>query len=87
MADASANFTTTKPVLSSTPQNEPKFYTFDDVIRQRAVDLDQVPLVAYPKTKTGVTDYEHFTGAHLNRLIDGAAKALLNSGIEPIVRP
>lgn len=64
---------------------EKKLYTFDDVIRERAEYLDQVPLIAYPKTKDGVDDYEFFTGKELNRLVDGAAKALIGMGIEPVV--
>ena len=61
-------------------------YTFDEIIRQRAVDEDQSPLIAYPKTRLGITDYELFTGRHLDRLVDGAAKALMKAGVEPVVR-
>jgi hypothetical protein len=60
-------------------------YTFDEVICERASDEDQSPLIAYPKFKLGITDYEHFTGKQLNRLVDGAAKALLKSGVRPLV--
>jgi hypothetical protein len=65
--------------------DERTMYTFDDIIRQRAIDEDQSPLIAYPKTKLGVTDYELFTGEHLNRLVDGATKALIKAGIPPVV--
>ncbi len=68
------------------PKEEKKLYTFDDVIRERAEDLEQVPLIAYPKTSDGVDDYEFFTGKELNRLVDGAAKALIGMGIQPVVR-
>lgn len=80
----------------SEPQREPalrpnveenKLYTFDDVIRERAEDPEQVPLIAYPKTRDGVSDYEFFTGRELNRLVDGAAKALIGMGVEPVVSP
>ena len=60
--------------------------TFDELIRQRAVDEDQNPLVAYPATRLGVDNYEHFTGRELNRLVDGAAKHLLRQGFKPVVR-
>jgi hypothetical protein len=60
--------------------------TVDQLIRQRAIDVDQTPLLAYPKSPLGVGDYEHFTGVHLNRLVDGAAKALIEAGIKPVVR-
>lgn len=61
-------------------------HTFDQVIRERAVDIDQSPLIAYPKSKFGITDYELFTGKDLDRLVDGAAKALIKSGLIPFVR-
>jgi acyl-CoA synthetase (AMP-forming)/AMP-acid ligase II len=57
----------------------------DDLIRERAVDEDQTPLLSYPKSKLGITDYEFFTGKDLNRLVDGAAKALIKRGIKPVV--
>ena len=59
--------------------------TIDQLLRQRAVDTDQTPLLAYPKTPLGVDDYELFTGAYLNKLIDGVAKVFLEAGIEPVV--
>lgn len=61
-------------------------YTYDEVIRSRALDEDQVPLVAYPKSKLGIADYEFFTGKQLDRLVDGAAKALIKSGLRSLVR-
>jgi hypothetical protein len=60
-------------------------HLLDDLIRQRAVDEDQTPLLAYPKPKLGITDYEFFTGRKLNRLVDGAAKALIKRGIKSVV--
>lgn len=60
-------------------------HTFDELIRERALDEDQTPLIAFPKTKLGIDDYEVFSGRELNRLVDGAAKALIKAGIEPVV--
>ncbi|KUJ18954.1 putative NRPS-like enzyme [Mollisia scopiformis] len=71
------------PVLRAKLE-EKKLYSFDDVIRERAEDLEQVPLIAYPKTTDGVDDYEFFTGKELNRLVDGAAKALIGMGVQPV---
>jgi hypothetical protein len=62
-----------------------KIYTFDQLIRQRAKDEDQTPIFAYPKTRLSVTDYELITGKKLNQLIDGAAKALIQNGLPPVV--
>jgi hypothetical protein len=42
--------------------------------------------LAYPKSKAGITDYEFFTSQKLNRLVDGAAKALIRLGVKPVVR-
>jgi hypothetical protein len=59
--------------------------TFDELLLERASDVDQVPLIAYPKTKHGVDDYEFFTGSQLDRLVDGAVKSLLEEGVEVVV--
>jgi hypothetical protein len=63
-----------------------EFLTFEQLLRQRTVDSDQTPLLAYPKTRLRVSDYELVTGATLNRFVDGAAKALLESGFPPAVK-
>jgi hypothetical protein len=66
---------------------QPKIiHTFDEVIRERGNDEDQNPLIAYPRSKQGITDYELFSGRQLDLLVDGAAKRLLEAGIEPLVR-
>ncbi len=62
-----------------------EIFTFDQLLRQRAVDTDQTPLLAYPKSWLGINDYELVTGAELNRFVDGAAKALLRRGFKPVV--
>lgn len=64
------------------PQDD--ILTFDRLLRQRAIDADQSPLIAYPKSRQGVTDYELLTGATLHRLVDGAAKCLLELGFKPV---
>ena len=56
----------------------------DDLIRQRATDSDQVPLLAFPKSERGITDYEEFTGQHLDRFIDQAAKYYVRCGLKPV---
>ncbi|KAI9743887.1 MAG: hypothetical protein M1818_002621 [Claussenomyces sp. TS43310] len=71
-------------IATSDSAKEGLLYTFDDIVRQRAIDDDQSPLIAYPKTRSGVSDYEFFTGKDLNRLVDGAAKSLIAAGIEPV---
>ncbi len=56
----------------------------DDLIRQRAADSDQTPLLAFPKFERGITDYEKFTGQDLDRFIDQAAKYYVRCGLEPV---
>jgi hypothetical protein len=70
--------------LSQQPK-ESLFHTYDEVIRQRAVDSDQSAVIAYPKTRLGITDYELFSGRDLNRMVDGAAKSLIKAGLSPVV--
>lgn len=65
---------------------EDKIWTLDQLLRQRAIDEDQTPLVAFPKTRQGITDYELITGASLNRFVDGAAKCLIRKGFLAVVR-
>ena len=60
-------------------------YTLDDLIRQRAIDVDQSPLFAFPKSQQPPIEYEYFTGKQLNRLVDGAVKSLVKSGVKPVV--
>jgi hypothetical protein len=72
--------------MAVTTPEDAGIYTFDQLLRQRAVDPDQTPLVAYPRTPQGVDDYELVPGATLDRFVDGAAKALLEAGLEPVVR-
>lgn len=62
-----------------------KIWTLDQLLRQRAIDEDQTPLIAFPRTRQGYTDYEPITGANLNRFVDGAAKCLIEKGFQPVV--
>lgn len=73
-----------EPVLRPRMEKE-KPCIFDDVILERAEDEEQVPLIAYPKTKDGVDDYEFFTGRKINIMVDGAVKALMSIGVSPVV--
>jgi hypothetical protein len=66
-------------------EKEAALFTYDQMIRQRAIDIDQTPLIAYPKSQYGVADYEAITGEQLNRFVDGGAKALMKAGLEPVV--
>ncbi|KAF3916714.1 hypothetical protein ABW20_dc0106499 [Dactylellina cionopaga] len=61
-----------------------KIWTFDQLLRQRAIDEDQTPILAFPKTRQGIADYELITSACLNRFVDGAAKCLIRKGFPAV---
>jgi hypothetical protein len=71
--------------MAETGSTEGKIYTFDQLIRQRAVDEDQTPLLAYPRSKLGITDFELVSGKLLDRWVDGAAHALIQAGLAAVV--
>ena len=56
----------------------------DDLIRARALDQDQGPLLSFPKRESDMIDYEHFSGKDLNRFVDHAAKYYIDKGLEPV---
>ena len=56
----------------------------DDLLQLRAADRDQIPLLAFPKSGRGVTDYEHFTGKDLDSFVDHAAKHYMRCGLKPV---
>jgi hypothetical protein len=55
--------------------------TIDDLLRNRATTIPTVPIVAYPRTKKGLTDYVHYTAKDLDRFAEEAAKRYLEAGI------
>ncbi|KAL3459291.1 hypothetical protein BJX64DRAFT_206484 [Aspergillus heterothallicus] len=56
----------------------------DDLIRLRARDADQVPILAYPKaSQDGTSSYEYFTGEDLDCMVDQAVCTLMELGIRP----
>ncbi|KAM0806547.1 putative NRPS-like enzyme [Seiridium cardinale] len=63
---------------------DPTARTFDQLLRLGATDADQTPLLAFPKSKHGVVDYEPISGALLNQFVDGAARCLMARGFRPI---
>ena len=59
----------------------------DDLLQLRAADKDQIPLLAFPKSERGVTDYEQFTGKDLDRFVDQTAKHYMRCGLKPVCGP
>lgn len=65
--------------------DEGRIYTFDQLIRQRALDGDQTPVFAYPKSRNGVSDYEFINGLELNRLVHEGANTFVRAELIPVV--
>ena len=61
-------------------------WTLNQLFWQRAIDEDQTPLLAFPRTKHGVSDFEQLSGATLYRLVNGAVKCLIDKGFPVVVR-
>ncbi|KAK6076359.1 hypothetical protein SCUP515_05522 [Seiridium cupressi] len=61
-------------------------FSYRTLLRLRATDADQTPLLAFPKSKHGVVDYEPISGAVLNHFVDGAARCLMARGFHPIAK-
>ncbi|TGJ85315.1 hypothetical protein E0Z10_g3446 [Xylaria hypoxylon] len=59
-----------------------KPWMLDDLIRERAKDEVQVPILGYPRYKEKATDYELFTGKELDRMVDEACRVLMRAGLE-----
>ncbi|KAI1180403.1 acetyl-CoA synthetase-like protein [Nemania sp. FL0916] len=54
----------------------------DDLIRVRAQDEIQSPILGYPKHKDKAGDYELFTGKDLDRMVDETCRVLMKAGLE-----
>ena len=69
----------------NTMSTESKIWTFDQLLRQRAVDEDQTPIIAFPRSRHGTTDYDRISGFVLDQFVDGAARQLARRGFPPVV--
>ena len=81
----SRTYTTTeeRPIKTLIPAHDAEIYTIDELIRRRAVDLRDSPLIGYPKE--GVTDYEDHSAFAVNKYADAAAEALERRGLKRVV--
>jgi hypothetical protein len=65
-----------------------RLHTLDDLIRLRAADAVQHPILAYPQSSTDDTiSYEYFTGQDLDWMIDQTASTLIDCGFKPVSPP
>lgn len=61
-----------------------KLYMIDDLIRERANDEEQLPILGFPRYKNSAADYEYFTGKDLDRMVDEACRAFVRNGFEVV---
>ncbi|KAI0006634.1 acetyl-CoA synthetase-like protein [Xylariaceae sp. FL0662B] len=59
-----------------------KLWMIDDLVRVRARDEDQAPILGYPRYNDNAADYEYFTGKDLDRMVDEACRVLVQAGLE-----
>lgn len=67
------------------PLDVSSVYVVDDLLRQLADDEEQEPVLAYPASSSGLTDYEFYTPKDLDRLTNAAVQALSDRGIGAVV--
>ncbi|KAE8369995.1 hypothetical protein BDV27DRAFT_171705 [Aspergillus caelatus] len=61
-----------------------RLHVLDDLIRLRAADPVQLPILAYPKpSNDDATSYEYFTGQDLDCMIDQTVSTLMDCGFKP----
>ncbi len=61
--------------------------TVDDLLRARAAEEDQRPVVAYPKSNRGHNDHELFTAKQLHHFTNAAVRSYVASNLCPVVSP
>ena len=61
----------------------PPILTLDELIRQRAIELGDAPLIGYPKTS--ILDFEEHSARALDRYADAAVEKLQSLGLAPVV--
>lgn len=76
--------------LESSPQTAKAIasrplYTVDDLIFNRSQTVPDIPLVAYPSSLRGRSDYVHYTARDLDRFADHGANVLSSLGLKPSV--
>lgn len=72
-----------QPKRTLLPTHPDEIHTIDELIKRRASELRDSPLIGYPKE--GVTDYEEHSAFAVNRYADAAAEALQQRGLKKVV--
>ena len=65
-----------------------RLHVLDDLIRLRAADPVQLPILAYPKpSNDDAISYEYFTGQDLDCMVDQTVSTLMDCGFRPVSPP
>lgn len=57
--------------------------TIDELVRQRALELNDSPLIGYPRR--GIIDFEEHSARAIDRYADAAVVSLQQLGLEAVV--
>ncbi|KAJ5585606.1 AMP-dependent synthetase/ligase, partial [Penicillium hispanicum] len=74
-----ASSSTTDPLIQKFGQ----LHVLDDLVRLRAADVVQHPILAYPRTDQDAASFTDYTGQDLDEMIDQVVTVLLNDGFQP----
>ena len=69
------------------PVEEEDIILSDDLLRLRAADKIQVPLLCFPRSERDTVQYEEFNGRDIDRFVDQAAKYYMRCGLQPVGDP
>ncbi|PYH76299.1 NRPS-like enzyme [Aspergillus uvarum CBS 121591] len=75
--------------LPPTPPHEKEIspQTINDVLLQLIQDAPDLPLVGYPESSHGVSDYVYYSARQLDRFSNGAIEQLKKAGLEQFSHP
>ena len=71
----------------NTPVEEEDILLSDDLLRLRALDSKQIPLLCFPKSERDIVNYEEFNGRDIDRFVDQGSKYYMKCGLLPVSIP
>jgi hypothetical protein len=77
---------TPEPIVKNDFSRHPPiehFITIDGLLKSHATETYQKPLICYPEK--GVSDFEEYTAAAIDKLTDSAVNFYIRNGLEPAV--
>lgn len=71
--------------VATSPEEPDKINSITDFIRYQARNIPDTPLIAYPSSEHGASDFVDYTAKELDAFADEAAKWLVAQGLKPTV--